>query len=366
MSSVLARLRQYPGPVRFILIPLLLAAIYYFVFAADRYVSESKIAIKQTGAMDVTGFQLGGTLLGGGEARQDAFFLREHILSADMLAYLDGKFDLRRVYAAPKLDVIHRLWAGATRDDFLEYYRSRVDVVYDETASIVAIRTQGFDPKFAQQLNEAIVQQSERFINDISHKIAGDQMRFMEQELRVSLDRLRASKDKLLAFQNKHRVFDPAEEAKAMAGYINTMESELAAHEAELGNLKTFLSAESFQVKSLQNKINALRAQMDRERARISGGGKVQLNQLSSQFQELQSLSTFAGDVYKSTLVALETSRVDASKKLKNLVIIASPTLPEEAEQPRRTYILLTLAVVLSAVYGIAMLIIATIKDHRD
>ena len=62
----------------------------------------------------------------------------------------------------------------------------------------------------------------------------------------------------------------------------------------------------------------------------------------------------------------LTESVLEASRKLKHLVVVGSPGLAEEAIYPRRGYYLLTLFVFLSLVYGIGRLVVATIKDHRD
>jgi capsular polysaccharide transport system permease protein len=74
----------------------------------------------------------------------------------------------------------------------------------------------------------------------------------------------------------------------------------------------------------------------------------------------------FATDLYRSSLAALEGARVEASRKLKHLIVIESPSLPEEALYPRRLYSMTTLLVFLVLLYGIGRLTAATIKDHKD
>jgi capsular polysaccharide transport system permease protein len=74
----------------------------------------------------------------------------------------------------------------------------------------------------------------------------------------------------------------------------------------------------------------------------------------------------FASDQYKSSLVALEKARIESYKKLKHLVVVQSPTLPDEALEPRKLYNIATLFVVLSLAYGIISMIVATIREHRD
>ena len=74
----------------------------------------------------------------------------------------------------------------------------------------------------------------------------------------------------------------------------------------------------------------------------------------------------FATDLYRTTLSALERARVDATMKLKSLALIVRPNLPEEAERPRRLYLMFTWLLGLLTTYGLITLIKATIDDHRE
>jgi capsular polysaccharide transport system permease protein len=64
--------------------------------------------------------------------------------------------------------------------------------------------------------------------------------------------------------------------------------------------------------------------------------------------------------------MALETARIESTRKLKSLVLVETPALPETAEYPRRLYTLLTLLMGLILIYGIGRLILATIEDHIE
>ena len=64
--------------------------------------------------------------------------------------------------------------------------------------------------------------------------------------------------------------------------------------------------------------------------------------------------------------MALETARIESTRKLKSLVLVETPALPETAEFPRRVYTLIALLMGLFLIYGIVRLIIATIEDHLE
>ncbi len=349
-------------------IPMLLAVLYYAFLAANRYVSESIITVRQasdSGGGGVPGVAL---MLAGvnPSSREDTLFLREYIHSLDMLKHLDNTLNLREHFEGEKRDPFFRLYGGTTQEWFLDYYRSRVEVMFDDMSSLLTVRVEGFTPEYAQALHKELMAQSERFVNEISHRMAREQMAFAEGELTQSKERYFAAKNRLLAFQNKHNMLDPITQAQAMAGLSTQLEGEITKLEAELKNQLTYLQDDAHQIIALKNQIGAIKSQLEKERKRVASGGDARLNTLAAEFQQLMLDTGFAEDTYKLALSAVENARIEASRKLKSLVVIESPTLPEKAIYPRQIYNLITLLLALLLLYGIVRMAIATIEDHRE
>lgn len=352
-------------------LPMVLAIVYYVFFAADRYVSESIVTVRQAddgpaggGTTFAAGLALGLPVAGG--TSTDVVYLRDYIYSVDMLKHLDATLGLRQMYEAQKRDLFYRLFARASQEWFLWFYRSRVGIGFDPQNSILYLSVEGFEPAQAHAINREIVAQSERFINEISHRLAREQMSFAETYLKEAQQRYQVAKDRLIAFQNQHQLFDPIAQAQAKAGLSNELEEQLTRDEAELRNELTFLNERSYQVIALKNRINATRAQINEVRERASTGDGPQLNELAGDFQRLTLDAGFAEDTYKASLATLEKIRLDTSRKLKHVVVIATPTIPEWPLYPRRIYNLATLLVLFSLLYGITRLVIAIVEDHRD
>src|SRR5690606_16490879 len=90
------------------------------------------------------------------------------------------------------------------------------------------------------------------------------------------------------------------------------------------------------------------------------------LNVLAADYQELLAEMEFVQDAYRGALTGLEMARIESTRKLKSLVLVESPALPESAEYPRRLYTLFALLMGLTVVYGIGRLVVATIEDHQE
>lgn len=352
-----------------IAVPWLATAVYLFVFAADRYVAESIVAVRSEGqTVAPSGLDALSALFGTTTAsREDQFMLQAYIQSMDMLQQLDERLDLRRAYSSPKTDFIFRLSDDATRDEFLAYYRSRVEVEVDGESGLLTIRTQGFTPEIAHAVNEQVIAISERFINEMSHRLAREQMSFAEGELHKARAHLDEVRSKLTKFQEKHGILDPAAQAMANTGLTAQLQATLARQEAELKGLQAFLNDGAPQLQALEAQIAGLRAQLDAERRRpITSDEGTSLNVLAGDYQQLLAELEFVQDAYRGALTGLETARIESTRKLKSLVLVQSPSLPESAEYPRRLYTLVALLMGLTLLYGIGRLIVATIEDHQE
>lgn len=351
-----------------VVLPFLLATGYYGLIASDRYVSEAKLLVKRVGSSEGLSLNLG--LLTGGAVtdREDGLYLKEYILSPDMAAHLEASEGLRAAYSTEAADWFSRLPADATREDFLEYFRRHVHVHLDDVSTVATVRVEGFDPATAKRLTEAIIRQSDHFINQISNKVAEDQLGFVARELDSARQHVLDSRSRVNRFQDRHNVLDPVEEAKAAAALVGQLDAELVKSETELKGLLSYLNDQAPQVVALRGKIDALQAQIAQERRKLAGtrGGTDKLNRMSADFQNLAFESEFALDRYRAALQAMEKTRIDASKRIKSLVVLSAPQVAEEAEYPRRLYLLTLLLAGLLMVYAIGRLAIATIKDHTD
>lgn len=370
MRSLLPWLSPNNLRLAIIAVPWLLTAIYLFVFAADRYVSESVVVIRQEGStmaipggLNALSAMFGTTAASG----HDQYMLQAHILSIDMLRQVNAKLDLRQAYGRPKLDFIFRMEDGATQEEFLEYYSSRVEVIVDEASGLLTIRTQGFTPEIAQAVNEEVVAISERFINESSHRLAREQMSFAESELKKARAELDEVRNRLLAFQEEYGILDPTAQAAATTGLTAELQAAVARQEAELKGLLAYLNEDAPQVEALEAQIAGIREQLQAERRRsVTNPDGVSLNVLAGRYQELLAELEFAADSYRGALTALETARIESTRKLKSLVLVESPALPESAGYPRRVYTLAALLLGLVLLYGIGRLIVATIEDHLE
>ncbi|SLK03490.1 capsular polysaccharide transport system permease protein [Enterobacter sp. NFR05] len=347
--------------------PMALLVIYLVIFSQPRYMSESKVAVKRPS--DIEGASLNvGLLLGASNpsSTEDALYLKEYINSADMLKVLDKQLDFHDAWSHSGLDFIHHLSKDTTAEQFLNYYRDRISVVFDDKTGLLTIQTQGFTPEFSQQFNKAVLKESERFINELSHKIAREQLNFAQEELQQARIRLDKSKAELLAYQNQNNILDPEASATAATSLVMTLQGKKVELEAELRNLLSYLREDAPHVISLRNSIKALQAQIDAEQSKITAPGDKKLNSMAADFDEIKARVTFDTEIYTMAIKAIEKTRLEAARKLKVLSVISSPQQPEESSFPNSGYLLASWLLVCCLLFGTIKLLLAVIEDHKD
>ncbi len=350
-----------------VVLPFLLAAFYFLVFASDRYVSSARVIVKQSDSIHQMPAEIPLLSSNFGPNNQDALLVQDYIVSLDMLRHLDETLQIRQHYSQDTIDWLTRLSDSASQEDFLEYYQDHIDIQVDDTSSIITVKVQGFSAEYAQKLLQEILSQSEKFINRIGHRLAQEQVEFVEGEVKRAQEHLRRAKQNVLEFQNKHVLFSPESEGKATQMVVNELEAQLARAETEMKSLLSFMHESAPQVVTLKSQIDAIKEQLQQERSKLAGvQNKQTLNELNAQFQDLKLDIEFATDLYKTSLLTLEQARLEAYRKLKYLVVIDSPSLPESAEYPETWYNLVTILVGLLVLYGIVVILVATIKEHKD
>lgn len=355
-------------------LPMLLAAVYFTLLSRDRYVSTAVLTVRHTGQDRPA---LGGlsTLLSGtaGASLEDTRYLREYLHSLGLLQALDRRLKIRSHFESARSDVLMRLETGTSQEELLDYWRQRVQVSLDETSGLLTLRVQGFDPAFAQQVNQALLAESEAFINDISRRIANEQLAFSRTELTRAGDLLAQTQQSLIEFQARHQMLDPLAETQATGARASELRSRASRLEAELHAKQAFLNDDAPDIVTLKAELSAVRQQIGHETSSAtlgatSGKSNAQrtLNKLAVEFHGLKTQVTLAEGAYKSALASVEATRIESSRKLKSLVVIEPPTHPEMAEFPRRLYDLATLLMACLIVFATVQLALATVQEHRD
>jgi len=349
------------------LVAILVAIVYWGAIASDRYVSVADVVV------DSTDLAAGGrpadfaALFAGSRNDHDLMLLRDHLRSVDMLEKLDTKLQLRAHYSDWKRDPISRMWfEDAAQEFFHNHYLSRVAIEVDDSAGVLRITAQAYTPAMAQAITRALVEEGERFMNDIVHRLARDQVDFLEKQVSEMSERVLKTRRALVDFQNAKGFLSPQAAAETLTGIVARLEGELTQLKASREAMLGYLSPTAPDIAQINLQIAAIETQLRAEKGRLTSPKGGTLNRTVEEYQRLEMEAMFAQDVYKTALSAMERGRIEATRNLKKVSIVQSPTLPQYPLEPRRIYSIIVFALSVLVLAGIAQLLAAIIRDHQD
>jgi len=343
---------------------ILAVSAYWGLWAHDRYVSRAIVVLEspQIAAPEIS-FS---SMLTGSNASHELLLLREHLLSVDMLIKAQQELDLRSHYSQNG-DWISRLRdPDAPIETLHRYYRKRVNVDMDEYAGVLHIQVQAYDPEYAYRFVQLLLEAGERHMNEMGQRLAQEQVGFLEQQMERLSERLDAARVDLLDFQNLHGLVSPTQTVDSLNQVVATLEGELARLQARRSALASFQSAQSAEMVRTESEIRALREQIEQERERLAQAAGDSLNRISAEYQTLELRAEFAQRTYEGALTALENTRIEAARTLKQVSILQSASVPEYATEPRRLYNASVFAIIALFATFILNMIILIIRDHRD
>jgi len=349
-----------------VVVPLLLYSIYVCLLRSPGYISEAEIVVQSDPSLGSASIDLGGLFSGPSGAVADALLIQEYIQSLTLLLSLDEQLKLREHYSDKSKDIFSRLSADASREKLLKFYKKRVEVRVDSASYIIHLSVQAYSAGYAQKMTELIVKEADRFVNQISQKIAREQMAFVENEIEKSNQRLTAATAQLIELQKRNEMVSPLTETETLSAIIAGLQGQLASRRAQLSASLGYINPGAPEIVSQRASIAALEKQIEAERAKQVGGKEKGLSDLYLSYQSAETAVKVAGDSYQVGLRALEAARLEASHNAKHLVEVSGASLPDEALVPARLYSVVTAFFLLHLIFFILTLIAAAIRDHRD
>jgi capsular polysaccharide transport system permease protein len=368
-SNAVARwLRRHVVFVVTVLVPTLLALIYYSVIASDIYISESKFLVRSP-QRPSTGGMLGEILQGTGISRSqdDTYSVHDFILSRDALRQLDTKLGVRNAFSSKTVDLLDR-FPGLSWDDsfeeFYRYYGKHVSVDYDPVSSISVLTVRAYSAEDAYKINDLLLQMSESLVNTLNDRSRQDLIKFAEEEVKVSADKAKDASLALFAFRSKHSIFEPDKQAGIQLAGVAKIQEDLISTEAELSQLRK-LSPNNPQIGSLESRADTLRKAIASEAAKVTSSSGSFSAQAPT-FERLTLELTFADKQLGTALAGLETARAEALRKQLYLERLVQPNLPDKAMEPRRVRSVFTVFMLGLIAWGVASLLIAAIREHSS
>ncbi len=342
------------------------AAVFYYLYehAQDRYASNSAFFVHREDTTTSIETVFGLSSLGAGTGTTpDADVLYQFIQSQRMVEIADQQLDLHAMYSPPHdVDPVFALAPDATLEEMVDYWGRVVKLIYEADSGLITLEVQAFSPGDAQRLSQVILDQSATLINDLSRISEGDAINEARQDLGLAEERLKTARVAVAEFRGSSQFVDPSAVVAGQEGVISALEARLAeemiSRDALVG---TTTREDDPRLERADRMIEAIRQRIAEERANV---GSDQAPAVGT-YEELLVDRQFAEQAYTAALGAYDAAVAEARRKSRYLAVHIEPTLAASSIYPQRITLGLTAAAFLLVVWGIAMLVVMSVRDRR-
>ena len=350
-----------------VLLPTLFSGLYFGLIASDIYISESRFVVRSPQKQIPS--TLGAILQGSsfGRSQDDTYTVHDYIVSRDALGELERGFGLNQAFSSTQVDRLSR-FGGIDADRSFEalykYYQKRVQLDVDGASSITTLRTSAFTAQQSRDINQKLLELSEKLVNQLNERGRQDMVRYATAEVAVAEERAKATTLAVSAFRTQKGVFDPERQSTLQLQLVSKLQDELIATKTQLAQIHA-LTKDNPQIMPLQKKLDTLEAEIRSENAKVAGGDRS-LSSKSAEYERLALDRGFAEKQLAAALSAVELARNDAQRQQLYLERIVQPSLPDVAMEPRRLRSVLATFIVALVAWGVLTMLLAGVREHQD
>ena len=349
-----------------VVVPTALAVLYFGLFASDVYISESRFVVRSPDKPATSGL---GVLLksaGFSNAGDEIFAAHEFVQSRDALKELNRDNAVVRAFGNSSVSIFDRfnpLGLSGSFEDLYDYFRGKVTVDYATTSSITTLSVRAYSPQDAQKFNRQLLERSEELVNRLNTRGRSDLVQFATEEVVQAKMAAREAALSLARFRNARGIIDPEKQATLQLQMVSKLQDELIGARTQLQQLRA-MAPENPQIPILEVRINSLSREID-EQLGLVAGSRRSLSATAAQYQRFELEREFADRRLAAAMNSLEEARNEARRKQAYVERIVQPSLPDEAQEPRRLRGIFATFVLGLVAWAIMTMLIAGIREHH-
>jgi capsular polysaccharide transport system permease protein len=353
--------------IALVLLPTMMAIVYYAALASDRYVSEARFVIRTASKPTNLAGGLGALmqLIGMSRSQDDAYAVRDFLTSRDAMHELESRMDLPAIYRNRDADPFTRypsVLFRKTDEGFFRYFEHRLTVVVNESSGLTTMRVEAFRPEDSAKVARTLLNLGEDLVNRLNARMQADAVRLAATEVtraeQIRIDRQVA----VTAFRNRELILDPAANSTMVVELIGKLSESLADVRTQIAQTQAN-APNSPQLRSMREQAAAIERQIQTERDRVANNSDGLADKIE-QYERLMLAQEFSVQTLAQAVMALELARVDARRQQLFLERVVEPGVPDEAIMPQRWRSVFTVFGFNVIFAGVLWMLVAGLSEH--
>lgn len=347
-----------------ILVPTVLALIYYGLIARAEYQTDMQFTVQglEQQAPDLLS-SVGIPAVS--QAGNDGQVIVEFVRSAEMVRMLEADYGFDAAYGGQTFDPAGSIDAGATIEDKQDFWRERTTAEYDSVSNIITVSVSAYSPAESLRLAQGVLSETEQVVNSLNSRVQNEAVEAADREVaerRREYDEARA----IATSTRANRATTVQAESGQQLGLIGQLEGAIATARAERAASAATFRPDSPQMLAINERIASLERQRDAALAEIrSGPGSAEATRDVSAETAIIDYE-FAQQAYYGAIRARQQAILTRENERRYLVAFVPPRLPEESNYWTRFTNVIVVAIAAALVMAIGALGLSIVRDHMQ
>jgi len=345
------------------LLPTMVAAGYFYLVASDRYITEARFALRPAlGNVDKVQSEDTGSnsSLSKQMIAQDTLITTSYIASRQMIETMERQMPLREMFSRDGIDFFSRFDADEPIERFMRYWHKRVTTSVDSNGGIISLKVAAFDAQESYTLTRALLDESERMVNELSLKARNAALAESTRELKNAEERLHTVQRAMRDLRNRAGILDAQSANKNNLMVIAELRKKRIDLSVQLNQSLRDLAPERRPIQDLKAQIQDLDDNIEKIERQMTSTDPDQRRLLSEAMTEFEGLENERKNAllyHNKVLAASEQARIVANRQIEFFTPVVDPVVPTSAIEPRKHLITSIVALVAMVVFGFAVLI---------
>jgi capsular polysaccharide transport system permease protein len=363
-----AVLLRWPGFMLVVVLPTVLATIYYGLIAADIYTSTAQFIVKDSNqSVNLSGIGAFLQSTGLATSSNDAYTVDDYLQSRDALYVLEKKIGIRAMYDRPEADFIAKfptLLFHSSFENLYWHYTWWIEVDFDTTSNVTTFYVYAFRAQDAYKMAKEVLNLAEGQVNKMNDRARYDALKGALREVKTLQARNVAAQIQITSFRDKYLNLDPNESSTQAVALLSGLEADIASTRASVTQLQKSAPS-SPQIPGMLARIDALQRQIAAEERKDAGGGKT----LAPKMQEYGALilnQQFIQTMLQAAVNSLEGAEATVQQQEIYIERVEEPNVPDLAYLPYRLIYILLVLVTALLVYWIGRMLVGAVLSHLE